>query len=113
MPEFSSISGSANSRSSILRGATSTAAVIFFGIRKPLVAAAAIRGLERLEVAQTRHHFGAEQADRAKQVVFGEVAEIELAEEGVERAFARPGAQLGCHGLRRSDQHEIALEQEV
>src|SRR6185312_14927159 len=69
--------------------------------------------LERLEAAQLRYHLGAEEPDRAHEILFAEIAEIELAEESVEDAFLGPGAQLLRHRLGRADEDAVMLHQPI
>src|ERR1700733_6047894 len=105
MPESSSISGKGNSRSSILRGDSSTAANVFSAIDQILFI--------RFIGAQRRNDLLAEEADRAEQVVFREPTEIEFAEERVEGTFLGPSAQLSRDGVGRADQHQLFFDEIV
>ena len=66
---------------------------------------------ERLVAPQRRDHLFAEQADRAHQLGFRQIGEIEFAHEHVEQARFRRRANFCGHRVRRADENEIVLEQ--
>src|SRR3984885_7898829 len=65
--------------------------------------------LERREILEPRHDLGAEEADRAHQILLGDVPEIEFAEERVEHALGGDLRQLPGDRGGRADEQQVAL----
>ncbi len=66
--------------------------------------------LGRIDTPQLRDDFFAHQTDRPHQILLGQLAKIQLAEESVEDTFLRRGFDLTRHGVGRADEDQIVVD---